>query len=288
MKLRNLMLLLVSTLLVLSLGACTKNIDDAEALYRAGQEDAALDVAEKLMEDENPEVRRRAVRLAGQIGNDRAGRLMLRGLRDSNYRVQAESVRGLGANRYEPGIEPILDLLPSADPDVLQAAGGALSNYGQPALDELVRRYTLPSQKANRGVYRKVLLQVGAPAAEALITTLKGKSFFENRDTFALLQEMQNPRVATLMLPYLENEEVAEQVVEAIGRLGSKAVAPTLDSIKGYTNSPDDVRVLELHIRILGKLKDNRAIPTLEPLATHPSERIRDAADFAMTQIRGF
>jgi HEAT repeat protein len=279
---------MLALLLIFGVGACTKNIDDAEALYRSGDKDAALDVVEELMESEDPGVRRRAIKLAGDIGNDRAGRLMVRALQDPSPDVQKEAVRGLGKNAYEPGIEPIIDLLPKADPDVLRAAASALGQYGKPGLDALVERYVTPSESGNRGLYRQVFLQIGAPAAEALIVTLKGKSFFENRDTFALLEEMQNPRVATLMLPYLENEEVAEQVVEAIGRLGSKAVAPTLESIKGYSTSPDDVRVLELHIRILGKLKDNRAIPTLESLATHPDELIRDATDFALTQVRGF
>jgi HEAT repeat protein len=109
-----------------------------------------------------------------------------------------------------------------------------------------------------------------------------------NRDTFKLLQRMRNPKVATLMLPYLEDEEVAGQVAEAIGRLGSMGVSPTLDSITGYKNDTVDVRVLELHIRILGKLKDVRAAETLEALATHPSERIRDAVDRALFQIRGY
>ena len=240
------------------------------------------------MEHEDPKVRQRAVRIAGKVGNDRAGKLLVLALRDASPVVQTEAVRGLGANVYEPGIQPLLDLLPKADPDVIQAAGGALASYGAAALGKLVQLYTMPSQKANRGVYRQVLLQVGAPASEALIATLKGKSFFVNRDTFKLLQRMRNPKVATLMLPYLEDEEVAGQVAEAIGRLGSMGVSPTLDSITGYKNDPVDVRVLELHIRILGKLKDVRAAETLEALATHPSERIRDAVDRALFQIRGY
>ena len=288
MKIQTRILLAALAFFFVGIGGCTKTIEDAESLYRNGQEEEALDAAEKLMEHEDPKVRQRAVRIAGKVGNDRAGKLLVLALRDASPVVQTEAVRGLGANVYEPGIQPLLDLLPKADPDVIQAAGGALASYGAAALDKLVQLYTMPSQKANRGVYRQVLLQVGAPASEALIATLKGKSFFVNRDTFKLLQRMRNPKVATLMLPYLEDEEVAGQVAEAIGQLGSMGVSPTLDSITGYKNDPVDVRVLELHIRILGKLKDVRAAETLEALATHPSERIRDAVDRALFQIRGY
>ena len=274
--------------LFLGISGCTKSIDDAESLYRSGQEEAALEAAEGLMNHEEPKVRQRAVRLIGKIGNEKAGQLLVRALRDSNSSVQTEAVRGLGANQYEPGIRPILDILPSADPDVVQAAGPALASYGSDALKLLVDLYSMPSQKSNRGVYRQVLMNVGASASEALIATLKGKSFFENRDTFALLEQMRNPRVATLMLPYLENEEVQEQVSVAIGRLGSMAINPTLDSIRKYMKSPDDVRVLEFHIKILGTLKDPRSVETLESLSQHPSERIRDSVDRALFQIRGF
>ena len=90
------------------------------------------------------------------------------------------------------------------------------------------------------------------------------------------------------MLPYLEDEEVAEQVAEAIGRIGSMAVSPTLDSIKAFTTDKEDIRVLELHIQILGKLKDPRAVETLESLSQHQSERIRDAVDRTLFQIRGY
>ena len=95
-----------------------------------GQEEAALEAAEGLMNHEEPKVRQRAVRLIGKIGNEKAGQLLVRALRDSNSSVQTEAVRGLGANQYEPGIRPILDILPSADPDVVQTAGPALASYG--------------------------------------------------------------------------------------------------------------------------------------------------------------
>jgi len=285
---RNLLALVCLALLTVGLGACTKTINDAEELFRNGQEEAALEVAEGLMDHEDSRVRQRAVKLAGKIGGDRAGKLLVKAIRDPSPSVQAEAVRGLGAILYEPGIRAILEALPTADPDVLQAAGGALASYGSPATTELVRLYSTPSEKSNRPVYRQVLISVGASASEALIGTLKNRSFFENRDTFKILVAMQNPRVATLMLPFLENDEVAGQVAEAISRLGSKAVNPTLESIKKYKNDSEDERILELHIQILGKLKDVRAAETLEALATHPSERIRDAVDRALFQIRGY
>ncbi|NBR21560.1 MAG: HEAT repeat domain-containing protein [Proteobacteria bacterium] len=50
----------------------------------------------------------------------------------------------------------------------------------------------------------------------------------------------------------------------------------------------EDIRVREGLIKILGELKDPRAVESLEGLSQHSSERIRDAVDHALFKIRGF
>ena len=105
--------------------------------------------------------------------------------------------------------------------------------------------------------------------------------------SYSSLKRIRNPRVATLMLPYLVDEEVAEQVIHAIAQLGSGVVDPTLRGLRDVQKG-DDLRVIEAHLRILGELKDARAVETLEALSKHQSERIRDAVDRALFQIRGY
>ena len=90
------------------------------------------------------------------------------------------------------------------------------------------------------------------------------------------------------MLPYLEKEEVASQVVEAIGRLGSGAVNPTIEALDQMKGKEFNIPVMENIIKILGELKDPRAVGSLEPLSQHSSERIRDAVDRALFKIRGY
>ena len=90
------------------------------------------------------------------------------------------------------------------------------------------------------------------------------------------------------MLPYLKNEEVAEQVIEATVKLGSSAVNATIDALNEMDSKNEDIRVREGLIKILGELKDPRAVESLEELSQHSSERIRDAVDQALFKIRGF
>ena len=99
---------------------------------------------------------------------------------------------------------------------------------------------------------------------------------------------VKNPRVARLMLPFLEDEEVASQVVEAIGRLGSGAVNATIEALDQMKGKESNIPVMENIIKILGELKDPRAVESLESLSQHSSERIRDAVDRALFQIRGY
>ena len=64
-----------------------------------------------------------------------------------------------------------------------------------------------------RASYRELLIKIGPEISDSISKLLKGRSYFENRDTFEILRRIKNPRVATLMLPYLSDEEVADQVI---------------------------------------------------------------------------
>ena len=48
-----------------------------------------------------------------------------------------------------------------------------------------------------------------------------------------------------MMLPYLKNEEVAEQVIEATVKLGSSAVNATIDALNEMDSKNEDIRVRE-------------------------------------------
>jgi hypothetical protein len=93
---------------------------------------------------------------------------------------------------------------------MLRALADAFRDYGKTGIDLIVSRYDSPSQSSNRGAYKDLMIAVGPEIADSISKLLKGRSFFENRDTFDILRSIKNPRVATLMLPYLADEEVAE------------------------------------------------------------------------------
>ncbi len=279
--------LIFSLIIVFFISSCS-SIDKAESLYREGDKQAALEMAISLMDKDEPAVRLRAVKLIGKIGEKSAGSTLLRHLYDSDSKVQREIIVTLGQLKYEPALDGLLDLAITADEAQIRALASSFRSFGKEGIDRLVTRFDSPTETSNRGAFKALLIQIGPDVAPSIIGILKGKSFFENRENFDILVRVKNPRVARLMLPFLEDEEVASQVVEAIGRLGSGAVNATIEALDQMKGKESNIPVMENIIKILGELKDPKAVESLESLSQHSSERIRDAVDRALFQIRGY
>ena len=279
--------MIFSLILVFFTSGCS-SIDKAESLYREGDKQAALEMALSLMDKDEPAVRLRAVKLIGKIGEKSAGSTLFKHLNDSDSKVQREIIVTLGQLKYEPALDGLLDLAVTADEAQIRALASSFRSFGKEGIDRLVTRFDSPTETSNRGAFKALLIQIGPDVAPSIIGILKGRSFFENRENFDILVRVKNPRVARLMLPFLEDEEVASQVVEAIGRLGSGAVNATIEALDQMKEKESNIPVMENIIKILGELKDPRAVESLESLSQHSSERIRDAVDRALFQIRGY
>ena len=278
---------LLGLVLLLIASGCS-SIDKAESLYQEGDKQAALEMAISLMDKDEPTVRLRAVKLIGKIGEKSAGSTLLKHLNDSDSKVQREIIVTLGQLKYEPALDALLDLAVTADEAQIRALASSFRSFGKEGIDRLVTRFDSPTETSNRGAFKALLIQIGPDVAPSIIGILKGRSFVENRENFDILVRVKNPRVARLMLPFLEDEEVASQVVEAIGRLGSGAVNATIEALDQMKGKESNIPVMENIIKILGELKDPRAVESLESLSQHSSERIRDAVDRALFQIRGY
>ena len=273
-------------LLIMLLVAGCASIEKAEALNRQGEKQEALEMAISLLEDDSAKVRLRAVKLVGKIGGPEAGQALHQRLAETKVRVLLEVVRNLGSLQYEPAMEDLADMVPDSSSDLVRALANSFRSYGKPGMDLIVARYG-SSQGSNKGAYKDLLIAVGPEIAESIIKLLKGRSFFDNRDTFDILRRIKNPTVATLMLPYLADEEVAEQVIEAMRHLGSNAVEATITALQKQKKS-SELLVTDRLIRILGLLKAKQGIEMLESYSQHDSERIRDSVEHSLFQIRGF
>ena len=276
---------LLSLLIILVFTGCA-SIEKAESLHRQGEKQEALEMAISLLEDSSSKVRLRAVKLVGKIGGPKAGPALHQRLAEEDARVHREVVRNLGRLKYEPAIEDLADLVPEASSDLVRALADAFRDYGKSGIDIVVSRYD-SSESSSRAAYKDLMIAIGPEIADSISKLLKGRSYFDNRDTFDILRRIKNPRVATMMLPYLADEEVAEQVIEAMKQLGSNAVEATITALQKQKKSGELLVTVRL-IRILGLLKAKSGIDLLESFSQHDSERIRNSVEQSLFQIRGF
>ena len=276
---------LLSLLIILVFTGCA-SIEKAESLHRQGEKQEALEMAISLLEDSSSKVRLRAVKLVGKIGGPKAGPALHQRLAEEDARVHREVVRNLGRLKYEPAIEDLADLVPEANSDLVRALADAFRDYGKSGIDIVVSRYD-SSESSSRAAYKDLMIAIGPEIADSISKLLKGRSYFDNRDTFDILRRIKNPRVATMMLPYLADEEVAEQVIEAMKQLGNNAVEATITALQKQKKSGELLVTVRL-IRILGLLKAKSGIDLLESFSQHDSERIRNSVEQSLFQIRGF
>ena len=273
-------------MLIMLFAVGCSSIEKAESLYRQGEKQEALEMAISLLEDDSPKVRLRAVKLIGKIGGPEAGPALHQRLGEPDDRVRREIIRNLGSLQYEPAMEDLADMVTESNADMVRALADAFKGYGKPGLDLIVSRYD-SSQGSDRANYKDLLIAVGPEIADSISKLLKGRSFFDNRDTFDILRSVKNPRVATLMLPYLADEEIADQVIEAMRHLGKNAVEATITALQKQKKT-GELLITERLIRILGLLKAKSGIEMLESYSQHDSERIRNAVEQSLFEIRGF
>ncbi|MCP4754005.1 MAG: HEAT repeat domain-containing protein [Proteobacteria bacterium] len=263
------------------------SLEKARTLHQKGQNEEALKMAQEFLDDDDEKVRMKAVNLIGRIGGRKAGEILMPMLDDPTPAVKNAAVKNMGLMKYAPASEKLIAMALEAKGDTFEESARAIRNIGPPAIDLLVKKFAA-SQAADYDRYKTVMLEVGPSVAAGIAKNLVGKSYFENRTNFELLIAFKNPKVASWMLKEIENEEVADMVVEGLTKLGGMAVLPVMNHLKTTMDESGKIDVTERLIRVLGDLKDQRAVSLLEKLTTDDSDRVRNAANFALKKIRGF
>lgn len=117
-------------------------------------------------------VRAHAARALGQLGDPRAGPLLLNGLSDSDPLVRIESAQALGSLRPSGSAAALMQALQDPDPYVREAVAVGLGMLGEPSVAPVLLG-ALQDQEA--GVRRQAALalgRLGATAARAALVKL--------------------------------------------------------------------------------------------------------------------
>jgi len=283
----NLLTILTLLLFAFMVSGCA-SLDDARKLNNEGKKEEALDKAAEFLSSDDPKERIEAINLIGKIGGNRAGGLIVPRLQDEDRKVQIAAIKNVGILKHVPASEELVSMSLNATGETLEELGKAIRNIGDPAINLLIDKYASSVTNANdKEVYKKLIIFVGPAVTTKISSLLKGKSYFENKSTFDILVALRNPNVAKKLVPELANDEIAHMVIEALTKLGSLAVDAVIDDLTEKQQKGNPV-VIERLVKTLGNLKAQRGVHILEKLTKHNSERVRAAATFSLSQIRGF
>ena len=273
-------------LLIFSLAGCS-SLNDARKLHKEGKRQEALNMAKEFLTSSDENERIQAINLIGQIGGSGAGEAIVPLLDDGVVKVKDTAIENVGLLRFKPASKKLIKMVQDARGNTFDELARAIRLIGLPATDMLIKAHSKASE-GEKGQYKKMILEVGPVAADGIVNNMAGKSYFQNKSNFEILIALRNPRVPELLLKHIENIEVAPMVVEGLSKLGTMSVSPVLRKLNEAINQTGKIELKERLIEVLGEVKDQRAIGTLEKLTKDDSDRVRDRAAAALSKIRGF
>lgn len=275
--------------LIFTVAGCA-NLDKARSLHQAGKDAEALAMAQKFLSDEGEETGTRiaAANLIGKIGGQEAGEILMPVLDTAVIPVKNAVIRNIGRIKYSPASKKLIAMALDAKAETFEELGQAIRKIGTPATDLLAKMYASPGNSGNRDKLKALILEVGPSMTASIVKNLAGKSYFENRANFELLIAFRSSNVAVWLLNDIDNEEVSDMVTDGLIKLGNLAANGVIAELEKRKKRSGDDSVKERLIKVLGGIKTQKAVPVLEELTKADSDRVRDAADFALKQIRGF
>ena len=283
--------LLLVALAFLAMG-CSKSLGDARTLESQGKLGEALTISLDHLEEDEAPVRIEALRISSRIGmkmgkpqSTKAGKKTVPLLQDVNKEVQVEAIKAVGRLQYLPAAPGLLNRLPVDGPQEEQAIASAFESMGTPAIKEVVTRL---ENGPNKPAVRNLLLKIGPVIAPALVKSMGRKSAAQNKDKFAILIELQSKQVPALIVPYVDDIELADMIKKGLVQLGAASVNPIIQALQTRKGQPDKSTGNQLLMDALGDIKSKKAIPMLETMAGDSDVLIRSAAENALVKIRGF
>ena len=273
---------------ILIVSGCA-SLDKAQSLHQEGKETEALAMAQEFLdEDEDTDIRIEAANLIGRIGGNRAGEILMPVLDDAVIPVKNAAIRNIGLLKYSQASEKLISMAMDSKRETIEVLAKAIRNIGTQATDLLAKKYASAGNSGNQDKYKELILEVGPSMTENITKNLAGKSYFENRANFEILIAFRSPQVAFWLLNDIDNEEIAGMITEGLIKLGSLAENDVIAELEKRKGRSADVSVKERLIKVLGNIKSQKGVPILEELTKDDSDRVRNAADFALKQIRGF
>lgn len=224
------------------------------------------------LQDREWHVRLGAARALVGIGDAAVERLVL-ALRSGPPAVRMGAAATLGKIGSPAAIGPLTDALLHDDPRVGRVAVRALGMMGEAAVTPLLRVLREGNDDARRGAVAALVL-IGGPAAGLLPGALTDRDFRVRAGAADALDRLGwSPAPGEETVRYL----IAKERWSDLARMGPPVVGPLV----AVLNDPDD-SIRRRAVRVLGEVRDPRAVPALMALLHDDYYSIRREAAAAL------
>ena len=213
-------------------------------------------------------LRWKAAEVLRKIGDKRATEPLIQALKDKDRNVQLTAAKALGKIGDARAVEPLIQSLENLDLEGMQIAGKALVRIGGPTVKPLIRvlQHTRsmvrtivaealdelgwkPRDHTEKAYYLiakgkwKELTELGKPAVEPLIQTLKDKDWDVRRAAAQALGKIADTRaVEPLIQTFKDNWGIQEAAALALGEIGDLRAA---EMVVNWLFRPGDPSTVE-------------------------------------------
>ncbi|MCE9546481.1 MAG: HEAT repeat domain-containing protein [Planctomycetia bacterium] len=259
---------------------------------------SVAELADTLLTDKEPEVRRRAAYALGQQGPSAAAAVpaLIKALDDRHLEVSWYAADALGriGPAAAPAVEPLVKAMesPENDQELRRNAARALGRIGKPAraaMPALTRALT-----SNDALYRVAAaaalwrIDQQATALDALAGELKpagGEGPFAAAGELANFGPAAAPAINQLVVALgSADEDLQRAAIDALGQIGPAAISSVvtaldrLEATQGTTSDAEATRrLLVAMIEALGRIADTERRTTLDPASRNAEEFVAAA-----------
>lgn len=222
----------------------------------------------KLLNDQSPEVRKKAASLLYDFGTDKSVPELTRLLKDNDKNVRAEAIKTLKAFPDKRVFKAFVDKLNDSDDSIRAMALASLGNFDDPmVLDLDIKFLDDKSALVKSTAITNLKKRPDKRAVEPLISLLNDKDL-RKEQVVQLLGIIGDKRAAEPLINILNDElnknngsYLLEITVSALGRIGDEKAVPVL--IKTFNFNKKYYELRKSVVIALGVIKDKRAIPVL-------------------------
>lgn len=249
----------------------------AVSALRGHDEPRIADLFYKNLEDET--IGEFAARELGNMRDPRGYELLLAAIVHGTKAARMAAVGGITDYADERALAPLLTMLAESDMGMKREAACGLAYFGR----NLREKITYPDETTawsaeaplceafacdDEEVRESVLFalgEIGSPrAVEVTLLALGDSSARVKSAAIRNVEKLNDRRLATRLIPLLDDDDVRDEVIDALGVLGD---ATAINSMANYLED-DDVEVKIAAAQCLVKLGDRRGWPILASALT--------------------